>query len=499
MAAGLGFRLAHLFAPQIVPAMRRVLALVLILSLAQAARAAEGSCGAAATGIDRSLRAFGLSEDARHPFDRISIAGAVRRHPAAGLDFGAMATSAEIDAYPLTKEQRAAFDGAMAYFYKAGRENGLTMIDAVAGTAHCHDPFPFTRRSGTLKPVAAPEAEPFSLCATGGVALGFAGGEPFFAQTADDFLEQDELTLFPFRHGKLSEACVIAAHYQIVFETAERFCDKPGLCSDYAEKAASWAERLRRFGAVEAAQLAAAKAPEPKEGGDELQLFGAKESALVPEPFRFDGTESWFAVKDDPRIDSLRLGPPQDGPRMMANWEAFTLAALYKDNKPVASFVVEKRRGAYQELGLFETLPREAPPAAVVAAIYRTAAGIAGDYSHSISVLADPRGRAHYLSDRLQADLKAMDGRTPAGDAPDLDFDPISASQDPDVRALNIAFEGETAREARVRVQFHRAAAGNAPVVLRYSLTRGEKGWRVDDIAKPGKGGWRLGAILKRS
>jgi hypothetical protein len=478
--------------------MRRVVFLVTLLMLPQAARAAEDVCGAAAAAIDRSLRAYAPREDAR-PADRISIGQAVRKHPAAGLDFGARVDAAALDAFPLSKEQRAAFDDAMRYIYKAGGDNGLVMLDAVAGTAHCHSPFIFAGRRGAPQPVAAPEAEPFSLCASGGVALGFAAGEPFFAQTGDDQLESDELTLFPFRNGTLQQACVVAANYQILFETVERFCDDPGLCKDYAEKAASWAERLRSFGAVDVPGLASEKAPEPMDGGDALPLFGAKESALVPEPFRFDGAESWFAVKDDPRVDALRLGPAHEGPRMMANWDSFTLAALYKAGRPVASFVVEKHRGVFQELGLVETLSPKASPAALVAAIYRTASGIGGHYAHSISIVVDPRARAHYLSERLQGELKAMDARTPAGDIPDLDFDPVTAGQDPDVRALTIAPERESAGQAAVRVQFHRAGEANKPIVLRYTLTRESGGWRVDDIAEMGKSGWRLSAILKRS
>jgi hypothetical protein len=479
--------------------MFRIAAVLIALVTPQAAQAAAPLCGAAAGEIDGSLRAYAPRKEARYPAQRISIRNAVLQHPAAGLDFGGKIDVAELAAFPLTKADRAAFDNAMSYVYRAGGDKGLAMLDAVAGTAQCHNPFLFSRRSGAWTQVKAPEAEPFSLCASGGVALGSVAGATFYAQTNDDFLESDELTIFPFAKDSLSEACVIAAHYQILFETAERFCREPGLCQDYAEKAASWAERLRSFGGVEAPELTPVKAPDLKEERDELPLFGAKESALVPEPFRFDGVETWFALKDDPRADFLRLGPAHDGPRTMANWDAFTLAALYKGGQPVASFVVEKRRGAVQDLGLYESLGRQATPSAVVAAIYRTAAGVGGDYSHSISVIADPRSRAQYLSERLQRELKEMDSRTPAGDAPDLDFDPITSSQDPDVRGLRIATEAEGVRTATVRAEFHRGGAKGKPIVLLYSLTRENGGWRVDDIAEQGKDGWRLSAILKRS
>jgi hypothetical protein len=478
--------------------MLRIAAVLIALMASQAAQAAEPACGAAAGEVDRSLRAYAPPKEARYPAQRISIRNAVLQHPAAGLDFGARIDAAELAAFPLTKADRAAFGNALIYVYRAGGDKGLVMLDAVAGTAQCHNPFLFSRRSGAWTQVKAPDAEPFSLCASGGVALGFVAGQAFYAQTNDDFLESDEVTIFPFAKDALSEACVIAAHYQILFETAERFCKEPGLCQDFAEKAASWAERLRSFGGVEAPELAPAKPLDMKDEWDEFPLFGASESALVPEPFRFDGAETWFALKDDLRADFLRLGPAHDGPRNMANWDSFTLAALYKGGQPVASLVVEKRRGAFQDLGLYENLGPKTPPASVVAAIYRTAAGVGGDYSHAISVIADSRSRAHYLTERLQRELKEMDARTPAGDAPDLDFDPVTSSQDPDVRGLRIVTQHEGPEAAIVRGEFHRGDAQGKPIALVYSLTRESGGWRVDDIAEQGKGGWRLSAVLKR-
>jgi hypothetical protein len=81
-------------------------------------------------------------------------------------------------------------------------------------------------------------------------------------------------------------------------------------------------------------------------------IFGAVASRLVPEPFRFDGEESWFAAPGDPRVDVLRIGAANQGPANMAQWEAFTLATLYKSGQPVASFVVQRRRAAFVSLSV---------------------------------------------------------------------------------------------------------------------------------------------------
>jgi hypothetical protein len=81
-------------------------------------------------------------------------------------------------------------------------------------------------------------------------------------------------------------------------------------------------------------------------------LFGAAQSSLVPQAFRFGASEAWFAVKGDPRVDFVRIGPAAEGPAAMANWKAFTLVAFYKAGEPLASFVIEKRRAAFKSLSI---------------------------------------------------------------------------------------------------------------------------------------------------
>lgn len=483
-------------------AMFRRAAILIALLVPHQASAADDLCGAAAHEIDRSLRAFTPPKEAVRT-GRISISRAAHQHAAAGLDFGAKLDVTELDSFPLNQEERAGFDNALRLIYRAGGATGLVMLDAIQGTAYCHNPLVFSNADGANKRVNTPEAEPFSLCVDGGVALGYVAGTPFYAETRDNRLDQDELKIFPLRNGVLTEACSIAAHYQLIYETEERFCKEPASCGEFAEKTASWAERLRSFGVLEASELTPAKAPASLENNDEFPLFGAKGSELVPGAFRFDGAESWFVLKGDSRADLLRIGPAREGPRMMADWSSFTLVTLYKGGEAVASFVVEKRRGVFQDLAAFAKLSPEAPPEAVVAALYRAAGGVGGDYSHPISIFADPLGRATFLSTGLREALDAMDKRTQPGDVPDLDFDPVTSSQDPNVRDLKIVAErqetGKGEDKAAVRVSFGRSGDKSKPITLRYWLVRQSDGWRIDDIANMGKDAWRIGAILQRN
>jgi hypothetical protein len=307
-------------------------------------------CGAAAKEIEASLRAF----KPRDPEMRISIANAVQERPAAGLDFGSKLHGKEfLTSFPMTPEDRAAFDDAIRYRYRAGSPKGFIMLDSVRGTAHCHSPLLFTTTSGSPKPLKLPEpSDPFELCLYGGVALGAANGAPFYAQTEDDFAETDAVTIFPLREGELFQACTLSANYEIVYEMAELFCKEPGICSRYEAKAAKWAADFNGGkGRMSDPSLTQAAEQQVLDAAPELPMFGTAQSKLLPQPFRFGGPEAWFAVKDDPSADLLHIGIA-GGPETMANWKAYTLFVFYKGAEPVASFAVEKKRGAFRFLAV---------------------------------------------------------------------------------------------------------------------------------------------------
>ena len=218
--------------------MIRILSCLMVLLAPFAARAAPEACKAAAASIEDALRGF----DPQDSETRISIASAVQEHPAASLDFGTKLDAGELDGFPLSQEERGQFGNAVAMIYRAGDLNGFVMLDAVRGTANCHSPLLFSTASGSLQPLKVPApSDPFELCLYGGVALGDAGGAPFYAQTENDNLETDKLKIFARKDSALSHACTISASYEIAYEAAESFCKEPALCSAFAARAAKWA------------------------------------------------------------------------------------------------------------------------------------------------------------------------------------------------------------------------------------------------------------------
>ena len=480
--------------------MHRIAAFLTAFLFPIAAYAGPEVCDAAAKEIDASLRAFQAPPEYAHPSQRISIRNAVAQTPAAGLNYGSKIDADGLKAFPLAKSVPALAEG--HFVHRAGGDGGLVMVDTVAGTARCHSPAVFTTHP--LAPLKVPDpGDPFALCMDGGVALGAAGGSAFYAQTRDGFLDTDELKVFPLKNGALSKACTIAGSYQFAYEVAESFCKDPSLCNDYPENLSSWANAFRTYGGLELPSLTRlAQPPAPQRNTDELPLFGAKGSSIVPIPFRFGGSEAWFAIKDDPRVNLLRLGAAKEGPENMANWKTFTLAVLYKDGEPQASFAIEKQRGIVQRIAVYYDITPDVPPAGVAAAIYRTAAGVSGDYSNGASIFADPLAREHYMSSRLRALIAEMYKRA-NGEVPGLDFDPVTDSQDPVVTGLTIAAESENSREASVRVEFQRGDDPEHPVgnpqhvVLRYLLVREDNAWKLDDIVAVKPNQWRVSEIAK--
>jgi hypothetical protein len=331
--------------------MRAVLSAVVFLGAASAAQAAPDLCSAVAKAIEPSLRAVKLAAKPGEPFKGLSIRNAVAKKPAAGLNYGAALDDKTQRTFPLNANDRFLFKDSVRHIARAGGAKGLALLDAESGSAHCHTPLIFDLSSGAPKPVAAPQvSDPYELCGFGGVALGALGGKAFYVQYTDDFVGADRLKLFPLEGETFGAPCALEAQYSIDYKPAEQFCAEPGLCGEYAAKATNWARAFRSGGLFDAALAPIAPIALPEDDPAALPNFGAGPSKLVPEPFHYDGAEKFFTLRGDPRADVLRIGAAYQGPANMANWTSYTLATLYKLGQPVASFVVERRRGAFQSI-----------------------------------------------------------------------------------------------------------------------------------------------------
>ena len=156
--------------------------------------------------------------------------------------------------------------------------------------------------------------------------------------------------------------------------------------------------------------------------------------------------------------------------------------------------------------GLFAaTLPRAAlaaadDPAGIVTAIYTRAAKGKGDAGGGF-VIVNKAARAKYLSKSLVALWAKADARTKKGDSGPVDFDPVTNSQDPDVRSFKLAAEKQGADKATVAVTIEshqrEARAYAADKTIRYDFVHEAGQWKIDDIKGAIDGSpWSVRALL---
>ncbi len=332
---------------------------ILVASQLATAQAAPDLCQSVARGVEASLRAFSPSGKGA----TLSIRNAVKKRPAAGLDLGADIDDEALRKFPMDVNDRALFQQSVRRIFRAGGATGLAMLDAEAGAAPCHAPFLFSLAGREPKPVARPAADDQSdLCAHGGVMLGAVGGAPFYVQSYDDQLDVDRLQVFTLAGGKLTRACVIESHYSISNQVVEKACGKPDLCAVFAGRITQWAQKFHD-GKGKIADIALTPShPRALPGEDDPAAFptlDAGPSRIVPQAFRYDGKEAWFALRGE-AADAVRVGAAARGSADTADWDSFTLVALYKAGQPVASFVVERKRRALLSLSV-RTAPQTAP------------------------------------------------------------------------------------------------------------------------------------------
>jgi hypothetical protein len=141
-------------------------------------------------------------------------------------------------------------------------------------------------------------------------------------------------------------------------------------------------------------------------------------------------------------------------------------------------------------------------PVAILTAIYTRAARGKGDGGAAF-VTVDKAARTKYLSKSLVALWAKSDAHTPKGDVGPVDFDPVTNSQDPDVKSFKVAPDKLEADEAAVSVTMtsHREPRKiSADDAVHYDFVREGGVWKIDDIKGSADGeAWSIRAMLEES
>jgi uncharacterized protein DUF3828 len=148
--------------------------------------------------------------------------------------------------------------------------------------------------------------------------------------------------------------------------------------------------------------------------------------------------------------------------------------------------------------------PLKAPaaddPAGIITAIYTRVAKGKGDSGGNF-VIDGKAARSKYLSNSLVALWAKANARTRRGDGGPVDFDPVTNSQDPDVKSFEVAAEKQGADKATVAVtiESHQrdARANAADKTIRYDFVHEAGQWKIDDIKGAVDGSpWSVRALL---
>jgi hypothetical protein len=153
---------------------------------------------------------------------------------------------------------------------------------------------------------------------------------------------------------------------------------------------------------------------------------------------------------------------------------------------------------------LAPVLPRHAAaaddPAGILTAIYTRVAKGKGDGGGTF-VIQTKASRTKYLSNALVALWAKADARTRKGDGGPVDFDPVTNSQDPDVKSFKVVAEKQGADKATIAVTIEshqrEARANPADKTIRYDFVHEAGQWKIDDIKGAVDGGpWSVRALL---
>jgi hypothetical protein len=140
-------------------------------------------------------------------------------------------------------------------------------------------------------------------------------------------------------------------------------------------------------------------------------------------------------------------------------------------------------------------------PVAILNAIYARAAKGKGDGGGAF-IIESKAAKAKYLS-RSLVDLWAKaDANTPKGDVPPIDFDPVTNSQEPDVKSFKAEPEKLETDKAVIAVTItgRMPRAKPSDNTVRYNFVREDGKWKIDDISGTIDGeAWSIRDILNES
>ena len=141
-------------------------------------------------------------------------------------------------------------------------------------------------------------------------------------------------------------------------------------------------------------------------------------------------------------------------------------------------------------------------PVAIVTAIYTRVAKGKGDGGGGF-VIENKAAKAKYLSKALIALWAKADAHTPKGDVGPVDFDPVTNSQDPDVKSFKVDTEKLDGNTASITVTLDGRRGKRekpADAIIHYDFVHEPTGWKIDDIKGSGDGeAWSIRAMLTDS
>jgi Protein of unknown function (DUF3828) len=145
--------------------------------------------------------------------------------------------------------------------------------------------------------------------------------------------------------------------------------------------------------------------------------------------------------------------------------------------------------------------PSPSDPVAIINAIYARAAKGKGDGGGTF-IIEDKAAKAKYLSKSLVELWARADAHTSKDDVPPIDFDPVTNSQDPDVKSFKVVAEKLEADKAVIAatISGRMPRAKPSDNTIRYNFVREDGKWKIDDISGTLDGeAWSIRDILSES